>query len=253
MNRQLTSRIAAWHFAPTPLARENLIKENIDESHILVTGNTVIDALRMILKRINESPEMEAELRSQIAVKGYPVERLDSGRRLVLITGHRRENFGEGFRSICRAIKELSVTFQDIDFLYPVHFNPNVRDVVNQVLGAADLPNLFLTDPLDYLPFVYLMQKCFLVLTDSGGIQEEAPDLRKPVLVMRDTTERPEAVEAGTVELVGTGFDSIVGSVTRLISDSKHYSDMISRKNPFGDGLAAERIFNFISAKNFRF
>lgn len=252
VNRQLTSRMATYHFAPTKQAMENLVRENININNIIVTGNTVIDALRMILKRINSSDDLLETVSSQIKGKGYDIGRLSENRKLILITGHRRENFGQGFNDICNAIKHLSENYPDIDFLYPVHLNPNVRKSVNSILGRSANENIFLIDPLDYLPFVYLMQKSYLILTDSGGIQEEAPELGKPVLVMRDTTERPEALEAGTVELVGTDEGKIIKSVNRLILDKEYYSKMITKINPYGDGRAAERIVWYFLNKIFK-
>jgi UDP-N-acetylglucosamine 2-epimerase (non-hydrolysing) len=245
MNRQITSRLATFNFAPTEWTKANLMKENISGNRIIVTGNTVIDSLRMILKRINDSNELSNTIINQINERGYNINRLSETRRLILITGHRRENFGQGFSKICNAIKILSEKFPDFDFLYPVHFNPRVRYSVNEVLRTSANENLFLIDPLDYLPFVYLMQKCYLLLTDSGGIQEEAPDLGKPVLVMRDTTERTEALQAGTVLLVGTDQDKIISSVSRLINDKEFYISMTSNENPYGDGKAAENIVKF--------
>jgi UDP-N-acetylglucosamine 2-epimerase (non-hydrolysing) len=253
INRQITARLASYHFAPTEWAKENLLKENIKEDRILVTGNTVIESLRMILKRIYESEELSDLIIGQILVKGYDINRLSESRKLILITGHRRENFGPGFRNICNAIKTLSENFPDFDFLYPVHFNPEVRLSVNEILGKATNENLFLIDPLDYLPFVFLMQRCYLLLTDSGGIQEEATDLGKPVLVMRDTTERPEALQAGTVVLVGTDQEKIISNVTRLIVDKRFYNNMINKQNPYGDGKAAVRITNFFISLHTKF
>jgi UDP-N-acetylglucosamine 2-epimerase (non-hydrolysing) len=251
INRQITARLATYHFAPTNRAKENLIKENINENKITVTGNTVIDALRIIIQRINSSKALSDSITNQIIDKGYNVNRLSDTRRLILITGHRRENFGEGFDNICKAIITLSDKFPGLDFLYPVHFNPNVRHSVNEILGNSKNQNLFLIDPLDYLPFVYLMQKCYLLLTDSGGIQEEAPFLGKPVLVMRDITERPEALDAGTIELVGTDQGKIVTSVSRLICDKESYKNMVSKENPYGDGTAADKIVTyFLNLKN---
>lgn len=245
INRQITTRLATYHFAPTNWAKTNLIKENINENQIIVTGNTVIEALRMILKRIKESPELTKNIINQIITKGYDFNRISDTRRLILITGHRRENFGEGFINICQAIKTLSENFPDFDFLYPVHFNPNVRKSVNEILGNTKHENLFLIDPLDYFPFVFLMKNCYLLLTDSGGIQEEAPDLGKPVLVMRDTTERPEALEAGTVVLVGTDQGKIVSTLSRLILDEEYYKNMVNKQNPYGNGMAADKIASF--------
>ncbi len=251
INRQITARLATYHFAPTEWAKGNLLKENIKEDTILVTGNTVIESLRMILERFDISKELSELIVSQIHAKGYDVSRLSESRKLILITGHRRENFGSGFINICNAIKILAEKYPRFDFLYPVHFNPSVRHSVNEILGKSTNENLFLIDPLDYLPFVYLMKSCYILLTDSGGIQEEATDLGKPVLVMRDTTERPEAVEAGTVVLVGTDMEKIISYVRKLIVDVKFYENMINKQNPYGDGKAAERIVNyFISLKD---
>lgn len=244
MNRQITSRIASLHFAPTPLSRSNLMAEGISEDSILVTGNTVIDALHLVTRKIRNSPELAAGLAGSLRDSGYDTARLADGRRLVLITGHRRENFGEGFLSICRAIRTLAASFPDVDFVYPMHLNPNVRRPIHEVFGEdlAAMPNLFFIEPLEYLSFVFLMEKSAIVLTDSGGIQEEAPGLGKPVLVMRATTERPEALSAGTVRLVGTDEDLIVSSVTTLLTDPAAYSAMSRAVNPYGDGLASARI-----------
>lgn len=248
MNRQITGRIASLNFAPTPLSRDNLLKENVYDDKITITGNTVIDALHWVVGQIKNKPELAVKLAEEIKAKGYDVSRLDNGRRLVLITGHRRENFGEGFISICNAIKELSERFRDVDFVYPMHLNPNVRRPIHAVFGEdlKGLNNLFFIEPLDYLPFVFLMEKSTIVLTDSGGIQEEAPGLGKPVLVMRDTTERPEALDAGTVKLVGTSKTYIINEVSKLINDVSEYSKMSHAVNPYGDGKACERIANFI-------
>lgn len=244
MNRQITGRIAAWHFAPTALSRRNLLDEGVREENIVVTGNTVIDALHMVVGRIKRDAGLSEELGNELKTGGYDVERLKSDRRLVLITGHRRENFGEGFLNICRAIKALSEKYPDVDFVYPMHLNPNVRRPIHEVFGEdlTRLGNLFFIEPLEYLSFVYLMEKSFIVLTDSGGIQEEAPGLGKPVLVMRDTTERPEAVEAGTVKLVGTDYEKIVGEVSMLLDDEEAYERMSRAVNPYGDGKACGRI-----------
>lgn len=248
MNRQITGRIASLHFAPTALSRENLLKENIATKNITVTGNTVIDALQWVVAQINNSTDLSAKVTAELNAKGYDVSRLNSSRRLVLITGHRRENFGEGFISICKAIKELSEKHPDVDFVYPMHLNPNVRRPIHEVFGEnlAGFKNLFFIEPLDYLPFVSLMEKSFIVLTDSGGIQEEAPGLGKPVLVMRDTTERPEALAAGTVKLVGTNRKLIVDNVSSLLNDSFEYNKMSRSINPYGDGHACQRIIDFI-------
>ncbi|MCX4263752.1 MAG: UDP-N-acetylglucosamine 2-epimerase (non-hydrolyzing) [Muribaculaceae bacterium] len=241
MNRQLTGRIATYDFAPTPLSRANLLGEGIDESKITVTGNTVIDALFMVVDKMKGSAEMSARIESQLRAAGYDVGR---GRRLVLITGHRRENFGDGFLSMCRAIKALTAKYPEVDFVYPMHLNPNVRKPIREVFGSdlSNHGNMFFIEPLEYLSFVYLMEKSTIVLTDSGGIQEEAPGLGKPVLVMRDTTERPEALEAGTVKLVGTDFGKIVGEVSALLDSPDYYTAMAHATNPYGDGMASSRI-----------
>ena len=241
MNRLMTGRISTVHFSPTPLAKQNLLQEHVDEAKIVVTGNTVIDALQMVVERLKNDEQLAGEVKDKVLNMGYDVNRLGEDRRLVLITGHRRENFGEGFLNICHAIKNLSKKYPNVDFVYPMHLNPNVRKPVLEILGeGAD--NVFLIEPLDYLPFVYMMQHSTLILTDSGGVQEEAPGLGKPVLVMRDTTERPEAVEAGTVLLVGTNREKIEQGVSMLLDDSDCYRRMSEAVNPYGDGLACERI-----------
>ena len=244
MNRQLTGRIATYHFAPTPLSRDNLLREGIDDQKITVTGNTVIDALYWVVDRINADADLRASLDAELARAGYDTARLDDGRRLVLITGHRRENFGDGFISMCRAIKHLTEVHPDVDFVYPMHLNPNVRRPIHQVFGddLANLGNMHFIEPLEYLSFVRLMERSTIVLTDSGGIQEEAPGLGKPVLVMRDTTERPEALTAGTVSLVGTDYDRIVNSVSELLTSASAYDRMSHAVNPYGDGHACPRI-----------
>jgi len=244
MNRLITGRLATYHFAPTPLSKQNLLKENVSENQILVTGNTVIDALQWVTNKINSESNLSVSLQNEIASLGYDVSRLEKSRKLILITGHRRENFGDGFLNICNAIKQLAEKYPKVDFVYPVHLNPNVRKPVNEILGE-NLKNVFLIEPLQYLPFVYLMEKSYLILTDSGGIQEEAPGLGKPVLVMRDTTERPEAVEAGTVLLVGTDKEKIINSVSDLLENEKTYKKMSEANNPYGDGLASARIVDF--------
>ena len=246
MNRQITGRIATYHFAPTPLAQENLLKENIPPQHITVTGNTVIDALYAVVEKIQQDQSLSGELTERLQAAGYDPLRIGQGRRLVLITGHRRENFGEGFHNICRAIKTLSEKYPEVDFVYPMHLNPNVRRPIAEVFGQQHGANLFFIEPLEYLEFVFLMEKSTLVLTDSGGIQEEAPGLGKPVLVMRDTTERPEALAAGTVRLVGTDYDRITGEVSRLLDDKTYYESMSRAVNPYGDGHACERILNHL-------
>ena len=242
MNRQITGRIAAYNFAPTPLSRKNLLAENVAEESIFVTGNTVIDALHRVTKKLKSSESMQKELTEFLKNAGYDVERLANGRKLVLITGHRRENFGDGFISMCSAIKSLNEKYPDVDFVYPMHLNPNVRKPIAEVFGEVSPANMFFIEPLDYLPFVFLMEKSNVVLTDSGGIQEEAPGLGKPVLVMRDTTERPEALKAGTVKLVGTNFEKIVSEVSKLLDDKEYYDKMSKAVNPYGDGMACPRI-----------
>ncbi len=249
MNRQITSRIAAYNLAPTPLSRENLLKEGVKEESITVTGNTVIDALYMVVNKIKNDTTLAGQLQEQLKTAGYDTARLNNGKKLVLITGHRRENFGEGFVNMCHAIKTLTEKYPEIDFVYPMHLNPNVRKPIREIFGEeaesgknGQERNIFFIEPLDYLPFVFLMEQSTLVLTDSGGIQEEAPGLGKPVLVMRDTTERPEAVDAGTVKLVGTDYGLIVKEVSRLLEDEDYYRSMAQANNPYGDGKACERI-----------
>lgn len=246
MNRLLTGRLATYHFSPTPLSRNNLIKESIDDRNIIVTGNTVIDALYWVVDKIKNNKELNNELENVLSKAGYDVNRLNNGKKLVLITGHRRENFGDGFINMCTAIKDLMVKYPDVDFVYPMHLNPNVRKPIHEVFGEnlSGLKNMFFTEPLEYLSFVYLMEKSSIVLTDSGGIQEEAPGLGKPVLVMRNTTERPEALNAGTVKLVGTDYNKIVNEVSSLIDDKAAYEKMSKAVNPYGDGLACGRIVN---------
>lgn len=246
MNRLLTGRLATYHFSPTPLSRNNLIKESINDRNIIVTGNTVIDALYWVVDKIKNNKELDNELESVLSKAGYDVNRLDNGKKLVLITGHRRENFGDGFINMCTAIKDLTVKYPNVDFVYPMHLNPNVRKPIHEVFGKdlSGLKNMFFIEPLEYLSFVYLMEKSSIVLTDSGGIQEEAPGLGKPVLVMRDTTERPEALDAGTVKLVGTDYNKIVNEVSSLIDDKAAYEKMSKAVNPYGDGLACGRIVN---------
>lgn len=241
MNRQITGRIATYDFSPTPLSRQNLLDEGVDPGKIIVTGNTVIDALHMVVARIKGDFALQTQLAGQLLAAGYDVNR---SKRLVLITGHRRENFGKGFLNICRAIRDLAKRYPDVDFIYPMHLNPNVRKPIHEIFGERleDLGNLFFIEPLEYLDFVFLMEKSTLVLTDSGGIQEEAPGLGKPVLVMRDTTERPEALDAGTVKLVGTNYDKIVSEVSLLLDDPSVYDAMSHAVNPYGDGLACARI-----------
>lgn len=246
MNRLLTGRLATYHFSPTPLSRNNLIKESVDDRNIIITGNTVIDALYWVVDKIKNNKELDNELEDILSKAGYDVNRLNNGKKLVLITGHRRENFGDGFINMCTAIKDLTVKYPDLDFVYPMHLNPNVRKPIHEVFGEnlSGLKNMFFIEPLEYLSFVYLMEKSSIVLTDSGGIQEEAPGLGKPVLVMRDTTERPEALDAGTVKLVGTDYNKIVNEVSSLIDDKAAYEKMSKAVNLYGDGLACGRIVN---------
>lgn len=248
MNRQITGRIASYHFAPTETSRENLLKENVHPDNIHVTGNTVIDALHLVVNELKRDKQLADRERQTLIGCGYDVSRLNEGKKLVLITGHRRENFGDGFHNICKAIKMLVLQHPDVDFVYPMHLNPNVRNPIRQVFGENlnDFQNLFFIEPLEYLSFVYLMEKSFLLLTDSGGVQEEAPSLGKPVLVMRDTTERPEAVLAGTVKLVGANYQKIVDEVSQLILDDHSYSLMSKANNPYGDGQASKRIVEII-------
>ncbi len=284
MNRLITGRIATYHFSPTPLAKQNLLRENVDESHILVTGNTVIDALHIVVDRLKNDAALQREQEQVLLNAGYDVKRLmkderwkmkdnlsstidnniKTNRRLVLITGHRRENFGEGFIHMCTAMKDLSEKYPDVDFVYPMHLNPNVRKPIAEVFGAEAIcnsrngnqysacnkshANFFFIEPLQYLEFVYLMEKSTIVLTDSGGIQEEAPGLGKPVLVMRDTTERPEALESGTVHLVGTDYNKIMTEVSTLLDDPIAYDKMSKAVNPYGDGHACERIAEFLKS-----
>ena len=258
MNRQITGRITSHHFAPTPLAKQNLLQENVREEQIVVTGNTVIDALYMVVDKIKNDVALQNDLRDLLKEAGYDTGRLEGKRRLVLITGHRRENFGDGFISMCTAIRDLAAKYPNVDFVYPMHLNPNIRKPISQVFagydslsageGWGEAANLFLIDPLEYLSFVYLMEKSTIVLTDSGGIQEEAPGLGKPVLVMRDTTERPEALESGTVHLVGTNYDKIVSEVSTLLDDAEAYEKMSKAVNPYGDGKACERICDYLAS-----
>lgn len=269
MNRQLTSRIANYHFAPTPLSKQNLLTEGINEVNIFVTGNTVIDALYWVLDKIKSDKSLNESITKQLVEFGLPIKKItkwhhlcnptvtaneerqsaDNQRKLILITGHRRENFGEGFINICEAIKELATLLPSVDFVYPMHLNPNVRNAIIKVFGSTDnrqltADNVYFIEPLEYLPFVFLMNLSYLVLTDSGGIQEEAPSLGKPVLVMRDTTERPEALEAGTVKLVGTNKTSIINEVSDLLNNTDSYILMSKASNPYGNGKACEAIIN---------
>ena len=249
MNRQITGRISTYNFAPTQLSRENLLKENINEESIIITGNSVIDALYWVVNKIKSDKDLNETLKDILFKAGYDVNRLDDNKKLVLITGHRRENFGNGFINMCTAIKDLTIKYPEVDFVYPMHLNPNVRKPIHEVFGEnlSNLGNMFFIEPLEYLSFVYLMEKSTIVLTDSGGIQEEAPGLGKPVLVMRDTTERPEALSAGTVKLVGTDYDKIMNEVSTLLDDENIYEQMSKAVNPYGDGLACERIVEHLS------
>lgn len=248
MNRQITGRIAQYHFSPTQLSHDNLIAEGISSAKIAITGNTVIDALYWVVDKIKNNDTLKSELAKILYNAGYDTSRLDSGRRMVLITGHRRENFGDGFINMCRAIKTLTEQYPNVDFIYPMHLNPNVRKPIHEVFGESlnNLGNMFFIEPLEYLSFVYLMEKADIVLTDSGGIQEEAPGLGKPVLVMRDTTERPEALSAGTVKLVGTDYDKIISEVSSLLNNKEAYDSMSKAINPYGDGKACKRIINVL-------
>lgn len=262
MNRQITGRIATYNFAPTPLSESNL-KEEKAQGEIFVTGNTVIDALHMVVDKLKTDKALANEQINVLKNAGYDVTRLDGGKKLVLITGHRRENFGDGFISMVTAMKDLSEKYPDVDFVYPMHLNPNVRKPIAQVFGEEVMrktvngkpstvnkyPNFFFIEPLQYLEFVYLMEKSTVVLTDSGGIQEEAPGLGKPVLVMRDTTERPEALKSGTVHLVGTNHDLIVNEVSTLLDDAKAYERMSKAVNPYGDGKACDRIVRALNGE----
>lgn len=250
MNRQITGRIATYNFSPTPLSEKNLMEEMV-HGNIYVTGNTVIDALHMVVDKLKKDTALAKEQEDILAKAGYDVTRLKDGKKLVLITGHRRENFGDGFIRMVTAMKDLSEKYPDVDFVYPMHLNPNVRKPIHEVFGE-DLtrPNFFFIEPLQYLEFVYLMEKSAIVLTDSGGIQEEAPGLGKPVLVMRDTTERPEALSSGTVHLVGTDYDKIINEVSTLLDDNVAYNKMSKAVNPYGDGKACNRIVRVLNGNN---
>lgn len=259
INRQLTGRIATYNFSPTPLSEKHLNEEHV-HGQIFVTGNTVIDALHMVVDKLKKDKALADEQAKVLAEAGYDVTRLDGGKKLVLITGHRRENFGDGFISMLTAMKHLSEKYPEVDFVYPMHLNPNVRKPIRQVFAGMDslsmgegwgeAHNFFFIEPLQYLEFVYLMEKSTLVLTDSGGIQEEAPGLGKPVLVMRNTTERPEALDAGTVKLVGTDHDLIVSEVSRLLDDQAYYDQMSHAVNPYGDGKACSRIVRLLNGED---
>lgn len=248
MNRRLTGRLATYHFAPTMLGFKNLVAENVKTDNITITGNTVIDALQSVVAKIEGNQELSEQIAARMRAYGYDPTRLDDGkRRLLLITGHRRENFGDGFINICNAIRDLALRYPDVDFVYPMHLNPNVRKPIAQVFGANAPENVFFIEPLDYLPFVYMMNRSYMILTDSGGIQEEAPSLGKPVLVMRTVTERPEAVAAGTIELVGTDRKKIVDTAISFFDDKERYESHALKHNPYGDGKACQRIISFLS------
>ena len=245
MNRQITGRVATYHFAPTELSRKNLLSEGVRNENIVVTGNTVIDALYIVINKINHDKVLDKELETSLKIAGYDINRL-TGKRLVLITGHRRENFGDGFVNICLALKDLVLKYPEVDFVYPMHLNPNVRKPIQKVFGNLVLTNMFFIEPLEYVSFIYLMAKATIVLTDSGGIQEEAPGLGKPVLVMRNTTERPEDLEAGNVKLVGNDYDKIIIEISLLLDDQEYYDKMSKAVNPYGDGKACDRIVKII-------
>ena len=247
MNRQLTGRIATLHFSPTETSRGNLLREAVADKNISVTGNTVIDALHLVVNKIQNDATLEKSLIEYINTLGYDVNRLNDGRRLVLVTGHRRENFGDGFMNICNALKDLAERYPEVDFLYPMHLNPNVRRPINEVFGNISHGNVFFIEPVEYLYFVYLMTRSYIILTDSGGIQEEAPSLGKPVLVMREVTERPEALEAGTIRLVGTNRQLIVDEAARFLDDAEYYANNQRIANPYGDGTACPQICSAIN------
>lgn len=249
MNRQITSRIATYNFAPTLLSKHNLLEEGIKEINIFITGNTVIDALYWVIDKIKCNRTLSNMLEDEIFNAGYNIKNIDNSKKIVLITGHRRENFGRGFDNMCIAIKKLTEKYPDVDFIYPMHLNPNVRESIFKVFGQTNNKNMYFIEPLEYLTFVYLMNKSYIILTDSGGIQEEAPSLGKPVLVMRDTTERPEALEAGTVKLVGTNPNIIIGEVSLLIDCKEHYEKMSKATNPYGDGFSCNRIVSLLKNK----
>ena len=251
MNRQITGRIATYNFSPTSLSESNL-KEEKAQGNVYVTGNTVIDALHMVVAKLKNDKALANEQINILSKAGYDVTRLDDGKKLVLITGHRRENFGDGFINMVTAIKDLKNKYPDVDFVYPMHLNPNVRKPIHEVFGEdlSNLGNMFFIEPLQYLEFVYLMEKSTIVLTDSGGIQEEAPGLGKPVLVMRDTTERPEALSSGTVHLVGTNYNEIMNEVSILLDDAEEYNKMSHAVNPYGDGKACDRIVRTLNGEN---
>ncbi|MFY8025082.1 MAG: non-hydrolyzing UDP-N-acetylglucosamine 2-epimerase [Sediminibacterium sp.] len=247
INRQITGRITSLHFTPTESSKTNLLNEGVADNQILVTGNTVIDSLFSVLNIVRNNRALQDKISNSLIAKGYNINGLTISKKLILITGHRRENFGEGFINICNAIKTLTLKYPDVDFIYPMHLNPNVRQPIEQIFGKNDINNIYFIEPLDYLSFIYLMDKSYIILTDSGGIQEEAPSLGKPVLVMRDTTERPEAIDAGTVELVGTNESKIINSVSKLLDDEIYYEKISKANNPYGDGLACARIVDFLN------
>lgn len=247
LNRQLTGRISTLHFAPTETSRQNLLNEKVVDDNITVTGNTVIDALYTVVKKIESDYELEKSLADHIKTLGYDVTRLNGSRRLVLVTGHRRENFGDGFMNICNALKTLALKYPNVDFLYPMHLNPNVRRPIDAIFGKESISNVFFIEPLDYIYFVYMMKMSYIILTDSGGIQEEAPSLGKPVLVMREVTERPEALEAGTIRLVGTNKDLIINETSKFLDDEEYYLANKKIANPYGDGTACCQIIEFIN------
>lgn len=248
MNRRITGRLATMHFTPTTTSLDNLLKENVSAENIVVTGNTVIDALHMVSSKIDNEPQTAARLDNDVAEMGYDLKRLKDGRRMVLITGHRRENFGDGFMNICHAIKDMALNYPEVDFVYPMHLNPNVRRPIAKVFESEGMrpDNVFFIDPLDYLPFVHMMKHAYIILTDSGGIQEEAPSLGKPVLVMRSVTERPEALAAGTIRLVGTDRAKIVDECSRFLDDEEYYQANRHIANPYGDGKACSKIIEYI-------
>lgn len=246
MNRRLTGRLATHHFSPTEKSRQNLVVENVDQNNIIVTGNTVIDALQTVSSKIDSDNDLQQQLARQLLDAGYDTSRINGQRRMVLVTGHRRENFGDGFRQICLALADLAAQCPDVDIVYPMHLNPNVRRPIAEIFENTEHPNVFFIEPLDYLPFVYMMKKSYLIITDSGGIQEEAPSLGKPVLVMREVTERPEALEAGTIRLVGTDRNKIVQNALLFLNDQQYYRNNSLIANPYGDGKACQRIVDYL-------
>ncbi|MDD4156979.1 MAG: UDP-N-acetylglucosamine 2-epimerase (non-hydrolyzing) [Candidatus Cloacimonetes bacterium] len=251
MNRIIISRIASYHFAPTEFNKQNLINEGIDSDGLYITGNTVIDALFMVVNKFKNNSNMNCQLVNKLKKCGYDINRIKNGRKLILITAHRRENFGKGFLDICNAIKSLTIKYPEVDFVYPMHLNPNVRNPIIEIFGRDSIPNIFFIEPLEYLEFIYMMKKSYIILTDSGGVQEEAPSLGKPVIVMRDTTERQEALNTGTVKLVGTDYNKIINEVTILLSDQAYYKNISKKMNPYGDGHASKRIVNILKKISF--